>query len=177
MPKATLQGGNLIPINDCYIELPSKRITVRSLPEIADTKSANYNDESIIGRSFPMKTYSHSENRSITITLHYYTITDKDVTTNIEELRALESVVYPRAGDGAVSYKPPPVCQIKCGKLLADEALCVVLRSYSVKFPTDVAWDEDTLLPMKYDIDTTWEVVYSSSDLPGQERIFKFGGN
>jgi hypothetical protein len=53
--------------------------------------------------------------------------------------------------------------------------LCVVLRRYSVKLPTDVAWDEETYCPYKFDLETEWEVVYTSSDLPGAERIFSTG--
>jgi hypothetical protein len=73
---------------------------------------------------------------------------------------------------------PPPVCTIKCGKLLADEALCVVLQSYSVKFPTDVAWwegDDGLYCPYKFDVGTTWLTVYTSSDLPYQSRIVSSG--
>ena len=51
----------------------------------------------------------------------------------------------------------------------------MILKSYSVKFPTDIAWDESTLLPYKFDVDTSWDVVYKSMDLPGQERIFQTG--
>jgi hypothetical protein len=59
--------------------------------------------------------------------------------------------------------------------LLGAEPLCVVLRNYTVKFPTDVAWDENFYCPYKFDVETTWEAVYKSSDLPGQERIFTSG--
>jgi|APSaa5957512576_1039674.scaffolds.fasta_scaffold41410_3 hypothetical protein len=175
--KATLAGGQLIEIENCFIEIPPfGKIKMKALPEISDSKSASYNDESIMGRSFPLKTYSHSENRAITMTVHFYTIQKKDIEENLNSMRALESAVYPREQNG-MPFVPPPVCKIKCGKLLADETLCVILKSYSVKFPTDVVWDEDTYMPYKFDVETNWEVVYKSDDLPGQQKIIDTGGS
>ena len=53
----------------------------------------------------------------------------------------------------------------------------VILKSYSIKFPREVVWVDvyGGLFPVQFDVDTTWEVVYASSDLPGQERIFSQG--
>lgn len=146
-----------------------------TLPDISDSKSANYNDEPVIGRSFPLKTYSHSDNRSISLQIHLFITKPDDAVTNLEYLRALESCVYPRDFVQSVPYQPPPVCQIFCGQLLGKDPLCVVLKQYSVKFPTDVAWDETYYTPWKFDVDTTWDVVYSSNALPGQERILAWG--
>jgi hypothetical protein len=48
-----------------------------------------------------------------------------------------------------------------------------------------VPWDDDTLfcdqggavyLPYKFTVDMSFEVVYSSENLPGAEKIFKSGG-
>ena len=197
MPKGTISGGSLRPINDCYIIIPIGReeykIILDNLPEISDTKSANYSDEVVIGRASPLKTYSQSDNRSISMQLHFIISKPSDVVTNLRNLRAIQSATYPREGEGEGQdrspFVPPPVCRIKCGKLLSDRGeLCVILKSYSVKFPTEVSWhseemDEDGLnyvdegyfTPMKFDVETTWDVVYSSSDLPGQERIFNLG--
>lgn len=178
MPKATLPSGDLVPIKDCYVYVPGYgQITLYALPDISDSKSAAYNDEAIIGRSFPLKTYSHSENRVISMQIHLYVRTKVDVFENLQILRALESATYPRdeSGGGNAPFIPPPVCRIKCGLLLADEPLCVVLKSYSVKYPTDVPWDKDTYTPWKLDVDTSWEVVYKSSELPGQARILNTG--
>jgi hypothetical protein len=179
MPRGTIPGGGLINISDCYIFIPNfGRIRLNNLPEISDSKSASYNDEPIIGRSFPLKTYSHSENRVIAMQLHFFVINRNDIALNLRYLRALESAVYPRDQQSGANapFVPPPVCRLKCGNLLADkEEVCCVLKSYSVKFPTDVAWDEDDYLPHKFDVDTNWEVVYRSSDLPGQGRIIRTG--
>lgn len=180
MPKATTIGGPLIPIEDCYVVIPigdtEVKIVLDNLPDITDTKSASYNDEIVIGRSSPLKTYSQSDNRSITMQLHFIVSKPGDVSLNLRYLRAIQSAVYPRGSKGEAPFVPPPVCRIKCGKLLSEsEDLCVILKNYSVKFPTEVAWDEDSFTPFKFDVDTTWDVVYKSADLPGQERIFSLG--
>lgn len=172
--KAT-EGPLLVELENCWIEVTGKKILLRSLPEISDSKSASYNDEPIIGRSFPMKTYSHSENRSISVTFHFYVVHKDDVIKNISDMRAIQSALYPRVGSGGAPFIPPPVCRLYCGSLLGDAPLCVVLRRYTVKFPTEVAWDEVQYTPWKFDLDTEWDVVYKTSDLPGQERIFKTG--
>jgi hypothetical protein len=208
MPKAT-DGGLLQPLggrNDptgCYIVIPgaaggftttgggteqffvsdgTKKETVillKALPEISDSKSANYQDEPIIGRAAPFKSYSHSENRTIGMTIHLYVTRNEDIIENITNLRAIESAVYPRDKESNITtpVAPPPVCKIRCSSMLSDNELCVVLRSYSVRFPTDVAWVTvgSLTFPMKVDIETTWDVVNLSRDLPGQERILRSG--
>jgi hypothetical protein len=188
--KATGTKGELLPIPDCYIYIPGlkqariafgvtndiggtnqidDKIYARILPDISDSKSAQYSDEAIIGRSSPFKTYSHSENRTISWTAYFMTTKETDIKRNLIDLRAIQSVTYPR--DNFEPYAPPPVCSIKCGTILGDEALCVVLRSYTVKHPTDVSWDQSTLLPYKFSVDMSWDVVYQSESLPGYEKI------
>jgi len=187
--------GNLYPLNACKIYIQGEDIRLRVLPEITDTKSASWNDEPIMGRSFPMKTYSHSENRTITMVCHFVVIEEQDIEDNLRALRLIESAVYPM-DDPRFPYRPPPVCRIECGQLLGGAAngtdrhpLCVILKSYSVQFPTDVPWDNGirttsgaggigkaTYLPYKFDVTCNWEAVYPSENLPGQERIAYGGG-
>jgi len=180
MPAATIPGGRLNPIDNCYVIIPIKDgefvLTFNNLPEITDSKSASYNDELVIGRASPIKTYSQSDNRTISMQMHMIVSAPGDIQHNLACLRAIQSATYPRDGENGAPFVPPPVCRIKCGKLLSNEGeLCVILKSYSVKFPTEVSWDEGTFVPFKFDIDTNWDVVYKSSDLPGQDRIFTLG--
>lgn len=176
MPKATT-GCSLDPIQNCYIEIPGYgQVVMDNLPDISDGKGATYPDTTVIGRSTPLKTYSHSDNRSISWSMHLFVKKQADISGNLAILRKLESCVYPR-DTGPGPYAPPLICKIKCGDLLSvGSPLCAVLKSYSVKFPTDVAWDAQKLTPYKIDVDLTFEVVYSSNDLPGQERIVNSGG-
>ena len=176
MARATIPGGKLVNLKDCYIQIPNgMKIELNNLPDLSDTKGASYNDEVIMGRSFPLKSFSHSENRAISMTLHFFVVNKEDISINMQYLRAIESCTYPRTANSGLAFQPPPVCQIKCGKLLGEDELCVVLRSYSVKFPTDAVWDEETYVPFKFDVDTSWEVVYRTVNLPGQEKILAMG--
>ena len=193
MTKSTSSGGSLIPIEDCYINISGYEIPMYILPDISDGKSAEYSDTPVIGRSTPIKTFSNSGIRTISWTA-YFMITQENMNdnaimdsfsparsirsqtaeTNLFYLRLVQSAVYPRSGGSAAPYAPPPVCSIRCGKLLRENGdTCVILRSYSVKYPTDVAWDERTKIPYKFSVDMQWEVVYSSENLPGQEKIMR----
>ena len=183
MPKATSRGGPLIALDGCYLEIPGAsfksnsrgRITFDVLPDITDSKSATYNDATVIGRATPIKTYSHSDNRVISMQMHFIITEHCDIRDNLEYLRAIQSCVYPREGEGDAPYFPPVVCQLACGEILGTAPLCVICTTYSVKFQTDTAWDEPTFLPYVIDVDTTWHVVYTPQQLPGQERILNNG--
>jgi len=169
--KATLPDGSLRNIEDCYIDIPelSDKIVMRILPDISDSKSANYADESAIGRSFPIKNYAYSENRTISWTIHLMVCKEGDQEDILRKIKLLEACVYPSSKEQP--YAPPPICKIKCGRLLAVDELCCVLKSYSIKFPTEVAWDDIGYVPYKLDIDLSFEVVYDSSNLPYAEEI------
>jgi hypothetical protein len=181
--KAT-NNGSLAPLPRCIIDIPKAGIIrLNNLPDISDSKDAIYNNEAIIGRSTPLYTYSHSGDRTIGIQMHFFVIDQGDAGKNLQYLRWIQSALYPRPSNGQSPFEPPVVCQITCGSLLSgnpkieqsSEPLCCILKSYSVKFPTEVAWDEETFCPFKFDVETSWIVVYASDDLPFQDRIVKSG--
>lgn len=176
--KATT-GGILNFVPNCYIDIPDFGIIkMQSLPEISDSKQAVYNSENIIGRSFPLYTYSHSGDRSISIQIHFFIMDQTSAQENLANLRGIQSAVYPRLGTGGAPYLPPVICTLKCGELIAKDPICAILQSYSVKFPTEVAFFEDdgTYCPYRFDVDTSWLIVYTSSNLPFNTRIIKSGG-
>lgn len=178
MPKATTPTGTLKNIEKGYLQIPGlqEKIYFNNLPELTDSKSAVYNSEGIIGRSSPLHTYSHSDTRQISLQLHFLVIEKSDIEKNLRQLRAIQSCVYPREGTGGASFSPPCVCKLKFGDFLAkDQDLCVVLQQYSVRVPTEVAFDEETLCPYKFDVDTSWWVVYTSTQLPVASRIMNTG--
>lgn len=177
--KSTRGDGSLQPIEDCYLIIPNynngQPIIMNNLPDISDTKAAVYNADPVIGRSSPLHTYSHSDTRNISINFHFFITRDGDAQQNLRHLRAIESAVYPRQL-GDAPYVPPVICKFKCGSILAqDEELCLILQNYSVTFPTEVAWDEETFCPYRFDVNTTWWVVYTSPDLPFADRIIQSG--
>jgi hypothetical protein len=157
----------------CYIKVGTNEpIYMNILPDIQDGKGAQYSDESAIGRSNPYKTYSYSENRTIGWTCHFLVTDETSLQTILDNLRILESAVYPSDGGlGGVPYQPPPVCKLRCGKLLSKDELCAVMKSYSVKFDTQVPWHETSYLPYKLDVDLQFDVVYNQRSLPNSEKI------
>ena len=179
---ATNPKGLLTEIPECVLTIPngdgkgkSCEIILNNLPDISDTKQAHYNNEAIMGRSFPLYTYSYSGDRGISISFHFFILKKQDGIDNINNLRKIQSAVYPREGEKGAPFTPPVICQFKCGKLLGETPLCLILQSYSVKFPTDVAWDEETYCPYKFDVETSWLTVYTSEELPDQSQIIKSG--
>lgn len=178
--KASQKGGRLTSLLRCWIKIPtsgsSKYIYFRAMPTISDTKGARYNDEPIIGRTMPLLTYSHSENRIITIDIPFIATSSAELKQNTEWMRHIESAVYPNHDDMSVPYSPPPVCRIHCGELLEKGGgLCVVLEKYSLKFDPAVPVDPVTYIPYKFTMSTTWRVVYKPNNLPGQSRIILWG--
>jgi hypothetical protein len=179
--KATLPNGDLKPIYGCDLiiggikdllngYLPGQ-IIFNNLPDIGDSKGASYNDEAVPGRSLPIKAFSQGENRSISVTANFYIIKNGDEVTNLKILRAIQSAVYPRDGNGVLPFKPPPICKLRCGKFLSANYLCVVMRDYNVKGGTDVPWHITNMMPSKLEVSMSFDVVYPSSKLPGQEQI------
>lgn len=186
--KATING-KLQDVKGCVLAIPANQgthtIVMKSLPDLSDAKQTIYNNEGIIGRSMPLYTFSHSGDRNISMQIHFF-VTQESCSgltcgqcpdCNLANLRWIQSAAYPREGGSDVPYLPPPICRIKCGDLLAkgNRALCVVLQSYSVRFPTEVGWDAKTGCPYRFDVDTSWLVVYSTDDLPYQSRIYTSG--
>lgn len=173
--KATLASGDLVPLENCYINIPelNKKIVMNILPDISDTKSASYSDENAIGRSSPFKNFSHSENRTITWNVHFMVCKEGDQDKILGYLRVFEACAYPFSeGSGGAPYAPPPICHLKCGKFLSSkDEICAVLKSYNVKADPSVPWDENSYMPYKLDVDLSFDVVYDQSDLPGAKQI------
>ena len=84
--KSTTKG-KLNEIYQCYINIGSETITLNNLPDISDTKSAVYNQEGIIGRSFPLYTYSHSADRTINMQSHCFVVEKGDAARNLSDLK------------------------------------------------------------------------------------------
>jgi hypothetical protein len=175
--KATDANGLLTQIEGCTISIPGAGTLIpRILPEISDSKSASYTDEVVIGRSFPIKTFSHADNRVFSVRWHFLIINAQTRTEAVNGLKAIQSCVYPydQSANGSTPYAPPAICKLSCKRLFAtgkDEAICAVLRRYAVSYPTEVGWDEETYLPYKFSVEMEWEAVFASTNLPGRDKI------
>lgn len=175
MGLATNTSGVLNYLNDCYVSIGGVKIIMNNLPDIGDTHDASYATETGVGRALPTRTFSNGGDRKITWTIHFLADNDAKLNENLQALRLIEGATYPRALVGNLPYLPPPICKLKCGKLLGNYELCAVLESYNVKFPTDIPWSDNGYIPYKFDVDLSFAVVYDSANLPGAERIITLG--
>lgn len=175
--RATFNSGLLDTLNNkCTLDIPGfNTIQIKILPEVSDSKSARYVDDPVIGRSTPYKTYAHSDNRVLGIKFHFQAVVRAELGEIAQNFYAISSLTYPRKGSANGPYAPPPICKFSCGKLLGTSPLCLVLDNYSLSIPTDVVWDDETLIPYYFMLQTSWHVVYASSNLPSQERIIGGG--
>ncbi len=188
--KATVESGELDLLKKnkeekdclCWIKIHEIQIDMDILPDISDSKSANYANETGIGKASPYNIYSYSEVRSIGWTCHFVIQSIKNENSKSAEkimsnIRLLQSACYPQDDNGY----PPPICTLRCGDLLSneEEGICAILRSYTVKYDTSVPWnthtDEGVFLPYKVDIDLTFDVAYNALNLPTDTRIFETG--
>ena len=177
MPRGTKKDGSLAPLQQkdggrCEIQTPCGCITLKILPDITDSKSATYVNEPAPGRSSPMLTYAYSDARTINTELHFMITKFEDIQDNIRAIRIIQSLVYPGEGNGLAPFTPPPVVRFICGVLMdGTDGLCLVLKNYSIRYPTEVAWDFVSYLPYKFSISCSWEVVYPCNKLPVNKCI------
>lgn len=190
---------NLTPLPDCWIMLPGSgfkddKIRLFALPEITDTKEAIYSDQTVQGRSSPVKTYSYSSNRTISLIMHLYVTQNSDIERNLKIIRAISALAHPEYNN---TYLPPRVAKLKCGRLISDDpdGANVILRSYEVTYETEVQWfwqdaiepeqlppgvfgppspgKQGTYMPLHVSIPTQWDVVYDWQKLPGHQDVIE----
>jgi len=193
-PKASESGGQINPIKNCSLYIPNEKdgmdIQFQALPTVTDGKGAKYDPTPVIGRANPLVTFANSDLRTISLDCPFFVTSTKGnsdsigtVAYNLKALRAISSAVYPRKGGGGVTYRPPPVCVLTFGAFLATAntatlsplSLCVIIDKYSVKNDPAVPSDPDTLCPYKFTVNVSMIKVYTSQDLPNQDRIWRQG--
>lgn len=199
-PRASRLGGQLetIPSEICHLYIPNStmnsggmKILFQALPVVTDGKGAKYDPTPVIGRATPLLTYANSDMRTISVDLSFFVTKTKfdgnvynsigdgvgSVPYNLAALRAIASSVYPRSGIQGVTYRPPPVCRFQFGEFLgrSKDGMCVIIDKYSVKNDPSVPSDPDTLCPYKFTVNVSMIKVYTSDDLPNQERIWVYG--
>lgn len=177
MARATSTTGNLIPIGDCYIRVDGTVIYMYSLPTISDSHGADYSAENGIGRAIPTQTFQNGTSRSISWDVTFISDGESKLNKNLSYLRLLQSCTYPvdSPAQASVPFLPPKILKIKCGKLLGDYELCVILKQVQINWPVDVPWSSFGYIPYKFNAALSFEVVYNSAELPGQSRILKLG--
>lgn len=105
------------------------------MPEVTESKSVNWNQIEIIGRSHPILGYSSSAPRTVAFTLTFFAHPSTEDGTTLTDvsrnLRFLLSLAYPDYGGGGV--KPPHRCVIKLG---AQSKMVGVISDVAVTYKT-----------------------------------------
>jgi hypothetical protein len=136
-------GSSYSKPSSCYIialEASGGPYYFQFMPEsITDSKSANFTDYSILGRSHPIKGYQNSPSRSIEFSVMLFaqpTAQDSSYTVSKvkKDVDFLLSLPYPRY-DGGI--KPPPKCHVKIGNNIEMIGVCT---SASASYRKGVPW-------------------------------------
>lgn len=161
---------------DCWLEINGKRFNLRSAPEISDSKSANYNSTTIFGRSSPIRSYSDSSARTISVSFDLYNVDPSTRTENFNLVRNIAVSVHPEYGG---SYDPPPICKFLCGTLLSAPnengdpyPLQCLIMNYNFSYGKETIFD-DGMMPFHIAVSLDLEVVHSTQTLPGRSEVLK----
>lgn len=137
------------------------------LPEsIQDSKAAVYGDITVIGRSTPIKTYSHTGAETLAFSLKFFANPeqrDASLSPKLikERVDFCKSLVYPVYTGFIV--KPPPMCIVKIGNYIAFYGVCKSVSTSVTNSPEGgTPWDIDPvtgILPHGVQINLTFEDV------------------
>lgn len=108
---------------ECFIldHKTMDRVYFQMMPDsISDSKSVNWNQVQIVGRSHPILAYDSSAPRTFSFTLYFFAHpSHEDPTTQgeiVKNIRTLMSLTYPDYRGGV---KPPHKCTLKIGNMIA----------------------------------------------------------
>lgn len=132
-----------------YIVVGKEQIPIIYKPEVHYSKSAQYDEAEILGRSSPLLGYRVSGSKTMSITVRLVADgTHIKTTQQIKRYaKILESSVYPYYSGGGI--KPPDIVIIKVENIIK---LFGVITSVSVAVPNESPWDMDNGLPYMLDI-------------------------
>ena len=169
------KNGRLLKLKaTCYIIIDDFTYDFRSLPEISDSKQANYNSQTVFGRSSPIRSYSDSGARSISVNFDLYNTDEESRSTNASFLRYLAVAVHPTYE----GYQPPPICKFACGSLLSGkidgdpEPISCLIMDYNISYGRDSIFD-DKMMPFHVSGSLNLEVVHSRASLPGKKEVIE----
>lgn len=145
-----------------------------ALPNVEESKEAQYSDIPIQGRSNPVTTFSHSNYRRFNITFHLHSLSERMMQQNVRMIRGVASLVHPEYNN---TYQPPRLCYFKCGALIggAKGSVRCLVDSYSFPMDPDVPWLGADLIPLYVALQISARVAYSFTALPGADDVL--GGN
>lgn len=174
--KGTFESADLNLVKGCMISvvgIMDEPWQLKTMPEITDSKSANYNSQTVFGRSSPIRSYSDSGARTISVSFDLIN-TPIDEGANFEFLRAIAAAAHPQYDQGIA---PPPLIKFQCGPLIsgklgAPQGVTCILSSYSFNFNKESTIN-DEMVPFKIGVSLELEVVYSQQTLPGAKDVME----
>jgi len=129
-----------------YIKYSGGIIRFQIMPEeVRDSKSANYVNTDIVGRSHPIKGYSSSGPRTLSFSIKFYKFKEED--NPLQEANRLRALLYPDYSSGIF---PPPLCQVKIGQIKMQGV--AISADISYRYP----WDE-SVSPIFVEVSLTFE--------------------
>lgn len=143
--KSAVASSYILRIRKTKEGIKQDRLPFQFLPDnISESKAAIYGDIITIGRSTPIKTYSHSASKNLNFTLKFFANPEKgdmSMTPKVikERVDFCYSLLYPDYSAGFV-LKPPPKCLIRIGDQITFAGICkTVTSNYNLEGP--VPWD------------------------------------
>jgi hypothetical protein len=155
--------------DQCYIQQLTSggagwKLFFQFMPEdITDTKAAVFQDYPIIARSIPLKAYSFSTSKIVTLVLQFFaTPIEKELTPTIKDImlkiQQLRGCVYANYDKGT---RPPNPVLLRVGNWIAMKA---VITQVSVKASKIWASTDEPTSPSSLSKDTT--IAYTGPVVP-----------
>lgn len=147
-------------MNSCYVKVSTYLNEASTeLPcypdEIGDSTSANWADESIVGRSSPISAYTGTGYRSISFSFPMH----REMASNIEDvIKILRASVYPKYEAKGLT---PPITTFRFG----DFYVKGIVRSISFTWKKPIINKKYQVCEVSVSIDSTPSKVMSASDL------------
>ena len=158
----------------CYITELSTGDTLHfdHIPnQVTTQKAANWNDVEILGRSEPLKGYSGSSAKAISLALQFSASYDQDDEGTYEKLETrlnfLDSLVYPEYEEHTI---PPSRVLLSFGDWLKQVS---IVRDISIQ--RNAPWDTQTVFPTTAEVTMTIEEAnnnpFSRSDIRFRRHV------
>lgn len=155
-------------------------------PEISESATANYIEESDIRAASSLLIYMGSPSRNFSFNAKLVSRTEKEALENFKYLNLLKSWRMPFKGEAALNSEggqletgsdSPQILYIRSGGLFRD--IQVVMRSLNIEYNTDsdrisVEGNTDTKLPIILPISMTFQEIHSATEIKEQFDIISY---
>lgn len=146
-------------MNNCYVRIDSYSSSSIELPcypdEISDNTNANWSEEAIVGRSFPIAAYTGTGYRSISFSFTMH----REMASNIENvIQTLRKTVYPKYVSSGLT---PPITTFRFGEFYVRG----IVRSISFTWKKPIINRKYQVCDVSVSIDEIPSSVVGATDL------------